>query len=362
MSQVVFILGAGASKKAGAPLMAEFLDVAKDLWSQGRVREVDDSFRNVFRAVGCLQQVHSKSEFDIHNVESVFAAAEMGKTLNKFPGYAPEEIDRLIKDLKVVITKTIELTLQFPMSGTVRAGWKILPPDPYDSFAKTLEQIQSKAHPQKSVSIITFNYDVAVDLALYMNSLDHDYCLQESSLAGKIPLLKLHGSLNWARHKESEAIIPWTIHEYLSSIQNQLQFEQYVVVPIGSQLNNSQHSSSIIPEPEIVPPTWNKADYHRVLSRIWSQAAKELGEADNIFVIGYSLPKTDTFFKFLFALGSVSKIPLRRFWVFNPEPSDFVRKRFKNLLGPGARDRFRYFRETFDSALSIIENEFPERA
>ena len=360
MSQVVFILGAGASKKAGAPLMAEFLDVAKDLWSQGRVREADDSFRNVFKAVGCLQQVHSKSEFDIHNVESVFAAAEMGKTLNKFPGYSSEEMDRLIKDLKVVITKTIELTLQFPMGGR-KPHFEIRPPDSYEAFGRTLEQIQNKAHPQKSVSVITFNYDVAADHALYWKGLDYDYCLQESASVGKIPLLKLHGSLNWARHKESAAIIPWTIHEYLSSVQNQLEFASYVVVPIGSQLNYSQHAASIIPEPEIVPPTWNKADYHRVLSKIWSQAAKELGEADNIFVIGYSLPETDTFFKFLYALGSVSEIPLKRFWVFNPEPSDLVRNRFMKLLGPGARDRFKYFRETFDDALGIILEEFPER-
>ena len=32
MSNTVFVLGAGASKKAGAPLMGDFLDAAYDLW------------------------------------------------------------------------------------------------------------------------------------------------------------------------------------------------------------------------------------------------------------------------------------------------------------------------------------------
>ena len=39
MSQVVIILGAGASKAAGAPLMADFLDTAFSLWKTNQVRE-----------------------------------------------------------------------------------------------------------------------------------------------------------------------------------------------------------------------------------------------------------------------------------------------------------------------------------
>ena len=42
MASVVFILGAGASKQAGAPLMNEFLDVAYDLWKMGRVSDADE--------------------------------------------------------------------------------------------------------------------------------------------------------------------------------------------------------------------------------------------------------------------------------------------------------------------------------
>lgn len=39
MSNVVFILGAGASKQSGAPLMANFLDVASDLLRSNSVEE-----------------------------------------------------------------------------------------------------------------------------------------------------------------------------------------------------------------------------------------------------------------------------------------------------------------------------------
>ena len=34
---------------------------------------------------------------------------------------------------------------------------------------------------------------------------------------------------------------------------------------------------------------------------------------------------------------------------------------FRNLLGPGARDRSRYFSETFQTSLGMIMKEFPAR-
>jgi hypothetical protein len=48
VSDVVFILGAGASKDAGAPLMSEFLAASGDLLSRGQVGDAEQSLRNVF--------------------------------------------------------------------------------------------------------------------------------------------------------------------------------------------------------------------------------------------------------------------------------------------------------------------------
>ena len=52
---------------------------------------------------------------------------------------------------------------------------------------------------------------------------------------------------------------------------------------------------------------------------MWAHAATQLAEAENIIVIGYSLPKTDQFFPILYALGTVSKSILKRFSVFDPD-------------------------------------------
>ena len=135
-------------------------------------------------------------------------------------------------------------------------------------------------------------------------------------------------------------------------------------MPIGSQLVEyfaRQASVEVDAEPVIVPPSWNKADYHAALSDVWASAAKHLSEAEQIFVIGYSLPETDSFFRHLYALGSVGNTPLRRIEVFNPDASGTIDRRFQGLLGPGAAARYQYHAKTFQQAIVHIRALFPKR-
>lgn len=108
----------------------------------------------------------------------------------------------------------------------------------------------------------------------------------------------------------------------------------------------------------IVPPSWNKADYHSALSGVWASAATHLSEAEQIFIIGYSLPETDSFFRHLYALGSVGVAPLRRIAVFNPDTSGATDNRFQALLGSGARARYEYHAISFDQAIDHIKKLF----
>lgn len=134
-------------------------------------------------------------------------------------------------------------------------------------------------------------------------------------------------------------------------------------LPIGSQLVEyfaRFANTEVDPEPVIVPPSWNKADYHNALSDVWAAAAKHLSEAEHIFVMGYSLPETDSFFRHLYALGSVGTTPLRRIAVFNPDASGATNARFQGLLGPGAIARYEYHTSTFDQAIDHIKKFFPK--
>ncbi|MGA7415166.1 MAG: hypothetical protein WBW33_32140 [Bryobacteraceae bacterium] len=83
MAEIVFMFGAGASRHAGAPLMANFLSAAEDLRNDGTIR---NNLNEVVAAVEDLQNIFVKSSFDIENIENVFGAVEMAKLIRKFPG------------------------------------------------------------------------------------------------------------------------------------------------------------------------------------------------------------------------------------------------------------------------------------
>ena len=128
---------------------------------------------------------------------------------------------------------------------------------------------------------------------------------------------------------------------------------------IASQIKQYNHcAGASAEEPFVVPPTWNKTEYHHVLQPVWQAAINELREAEYIIVFGYSLPPTDQFFRFLYALGTVGEVRLKRFCVFDPNTE--VENRFKELLGPVVKDRFVFRRMGFQNAISEFNQFLPK--
>lgn len=333
MSETVFILGAGASKHAGAPLMKDFLSTADNLRRSNTATK--HIFDKVFNIIDSLQSVHSKSRLGLDNIENVFAALEMGQLIRKLPDIPDSETPELVSAMKQLITKTLEASIVFPVSEK-----QIRPPGTYDYFAKFVKAINNNGS-QNNCSIITFNYDVALDYALHFNLYPPNYCLDNSNSG--IPLLKLHGSINWARCTCGK-IIPWNIGDYTSKrefISTTTDVPSQHYFHIGSELLKSglKHCDKAIePDPMIVPPTWNKQRYHNEIAQVWTRAAKELANAENIFIIGYSFPESDYFFHYLYALGSIGKTRIKRFWVCNSNRE--IANRFKSIIGQDVVDKF----------------------
>ena len=194
------------------------------------------------------------------------------------PGFKVEEIPKLIKALKRLIVVTIERMCLFPMSeGHVN------PPKPYDKFVSLIKKLSSEANPRQDVSILTFNYDVAIDLALHNSNVDFNYCLNGefsgSNVKGNyMKLLKLQGSLNWGHIKNNNSILPWELGDYFRKYDYRPVIEPYSTISIGSNIDSYDQIRGIKfdSEPVIVLPTWNKSGYHKQLTNVWSQAAKDM--------------------------------------------------------------------------------------
>jgi len=334
--------------------MMKFLDVAYELLTVGRISDAEkESFKAVFEARSHLQQVHSKSNLDIHNIESVFAAFEMANTLKRLGDYPPEQIRELPGAMKTVIASTIEKSLRFPLRGT-----HAIAPLPYGSFVNLVWNLRHAAVPRQTVAVITFNYDIAVDYAFNQLNTPVEYGLEDEPVDNAIPLLKLHGSLNWAWCRECEVVVPCTLPEDFSKWERGYQgITGPAMISMRNVLARCAHGKHPVDlEPVIVPPTWYKSDYYGTLSPVWARAAFELSAAESIFVIGYSLPPSDLFFRYLYALGTLSETVLKHFWVFNPDAS--VHERFQALLGLGAQQRFRASTSSFSNSIQEIEKGF----
>jgi hypothetical protein len=292
MANNLFILGAGASASAGVPLMRDFLDRAHDLWQSNKVGSAKPHFDLVFDAVNVLPRVHSKAMLDVDNVESVFSAFEMARIVGVFGDYDEKRIADLDTAMRVVIAETIGQSMLLPTSSG-----RAMPPPPYYEFAELLLRMKT-GHPRHNPSVITFNYDLAADYALQFVSLPVMYGFGDDDAADGTPLLKLHGSLNWALCRKCGEIIPWRLHKYLQDRGwHDLDLVKSVRLGLTSQLGSFKHhdkpASSV---PVIVPPTWGKTSQHLNLARVWHHAARALQTAENIFVIGYSLPSVGRIF------------------------------------------------------------------
>jgi hypothetical protein len=218
-------------------------------------------------------------------------------------------------------------------------------------YRRLVDLLHTFRQANSSVAIITFNYDVALELALHYNHVEFSY-----SLDGKqpprdvIPLLKLHGSINWGATNLrsdapiSECPIGWLDNSeyYLSCVGRSTAASPNHSLHVGSRFFNylrERGYKDVREAPVIVPPGMYKTEYQNSLAQVWKAAARELADAEYIYVAGYSLPATDFFFHNLYALGTVGSTILRRFTVI--DTSKEIETRFKSLLGPAARDRFR---------------------
>jgi hypothetical protein len=157
----------------------------------------------------------------------------------------------------------------------------------------------------RSSTVITFNYDLFIDLVAIMNFPGKygrtpglisvpDVISRAgtvSSVSGGqkgLRLLKLHGSLNW-RYSGPGGNPGDVIYDMgLNGADG------WSVSGIGPQDDDSERLLSDR-EPMIVPPAAVKSPYYnnRTLRALWMDSAQALRKADELVMMGFSLPVTD---------------------------------------------------------------------
>lgn len=175
-----------------------------------------------------------------------------------------------------------------------------------------LSEIRKLENPQ-DLSVITFNYDLLAERALYeiaakngsdLFSFPGCYSLKDIERVQRVQgcepfseinrahdgvsVLKLHGSMNWQSRHTSAVPPPSALFSPNRAIHVMNSPE------IPGSLTWKPNKRRIYMKPIIVPPVSGKRGMmHNAMPQLWRLAAEALQQADRVIVTGYSCPPLD---------------------------------------------------------------------
>jgi hypothetical protein len=272
--KVVYITGAGFSAPLGLPLMSNFLEKSKDMFF---INQKDyEHFSKVFRRINDLSICKNYYTSDLFNIEEILSMLEMNKIYSKsdsqtdFVKYIIDVInyytpplksykhqrpsnwndfifgnDLIINSYGSFVASLFNLCIHFSESREIR------------KIAKTYE-IKLNENSKCNYSVVTLNYDRVLE----------NFCGFITS--------EYTTSLDITFNSETENPEESNYNPYLAKLH-------------GNVLTN-----------KIIPPTWNKILVDKEIRKSWKLAHELLSKANHIRILGYSLPVTDAYIKYLF--------------------------------------------------------------
>ena len=273
----VFVLGAGASLHAGYPLAAQ---IGNCLAAWINALPLEHQYRS------CLEQI-AKLYGGLENFESILA-----DLMTAAPGSRAASLGvarpYLLGDLKEALRDYFDSTRSAPAQL-------------YDNLARVLRH---------GDVLITFNYDLGVERALRAAGLwdirtGYGFAIEDAEQPSPVKVLKLHGSTNWRA-----LLFGGITTGYFAALGNSLgdrpvlpfrpdlEYLGYndFVDPLCARLENVVSLPAMImpalPKTFHFATTYGK-EWKKFWDALWWRAEQAIKNADELAVIGYSLPVAD---------------------------------------------------------------------
>lgn len=308
----VFILGAGVSASCGIP-------VAKDILRATMLRLLGDQNAQAYEIHKMLRYLYPGFDsglMNYPNIEDFLNLLQMAKRFNT------EEFVRSEPFSESRITKVEDIV----MKALTDFLWESM--QSKDSLA-ALRTFAEKELRLGDI-VITFNWDVGLEQALYMHRREpeFDYFYSRKVNQKQVFLLKPHGSIDWFRKKE----LPnqGKTGDYLSLDKSIAVFKHFDFT------ENSELRKLL---PVIVPPISSKEFKYRALKRVWISVFRAVSNATQLHIIGYSLPREDQFARFVLRrairnnLRNVENSKKEKLSVRVVNPDEAVWTTFSRLIG-----------------------------
>lgn len=276
--RTTYVLGAGASAPSRAPVVRNFPAAAhRALQAPMPVQE-----RDRFRAT---LQAWRKSGMTIEEYYVLCETAEAAGIQGPF-GHVPP------RNVQWLIAKTLQEALRSNEESPGRRA--------YGRF------VSDAAGPEAIMmgcTVVSLNWDTCLETAAHglgqgvnlpfkhrLTADEDDVAEIDAMLWDTLPLVKLHGSMNWWFCTKCQALITSGVEKGIV---------QHIVGPEQRACGECGEPAL----PAMVPPSSAKLDprspLHPLLSTMWLHAAAALAHAQRVVLIGYSLPDADLQFRLL---------------------------------------------------------------
>lgn len=294
--RVVYFLGAGFSHAFGLPLISNFIETARDLDQVKRRGPHFDMLLRDFNAR--FSRIKNVYQADLENIEEVLSLAEIDVVLGK------ADSDPIKKFVVEVIR---ESTPKFPVSpkDLYTENWRheFLPP------VSHLDLLALFVAAMQNLSFSTT--EISSDLGPKAAPERHRVAASPSANA------KYHYDIvttNYDRLLEDAC--EWLAARFAGGTVPgfRLSDKDDPQLPALAKLHGCVRNG------EIVPPTWNKAADRNIMPR-WRLAREVLGNANHIRFVGYSLPESDAYVRYLLKSASLDAFNLKSISVICWEPT-----------------------------------------
>jgi hypothetical protein len=328
----VFILGAGFSKQVGLPLATELTSLILEGTELKEVEDMQDWLADFKQRLAALEgKGGDASGFGI-NIEELFDFARYDIELWRMRQQL-EPVDRGAGITAWRTAEDISTWLRYMEKELVHVIW--------DAQKKAgLEPIKRfTAELLPDDAVLTFNYDTLLECALSAQGKPWNHGLNDSSNGG-VTVLKMHGSVDWI----------------LLERRPEKELEKFVKLFSKVDTNVAEHGAQPRKEVEYAWELWRAKDTRACNAVIemdkkglsnfryflacaglgrykplhelpgsgltWITAFKALKEADEIYVIGFSMSPYDIMARFHFtSVVRARKKPPTRVVVVNPSDS-----------------------------------------
>jgi len=292
MERVVYFLGAGFSQYLGLPTMKDFYRRSKEMLHENQKKY--QHFKKIIDTINSRQNCTNYYATDFLHIEEILSILEMDDILGsnilsiEFKKYIADVINyntpkpdfSFTKDVKSFISEYEIFQGETRWCHYANFFSSILSLKIND-FINKGNNLEANKNSDVRYSIITLNYD----------------------------------------------LIPEMICDYLNKVSS----ASDISYPAYYKL----HGSADKPD-TIISPTWNKFIIDNTRD-VWSKAYEDIKNATQIRIIGYSLPASDTYIKYLFKAATSEDSYLKQIDIIGSGNEDTIRRYDEFITFPNKR-------------------------